>query len=433
MKIMKIIKIMMTKFKTFINFNLIFFCLLILTWFFWTKFIKKRLPSDIPFILTEYRFFALLFLCFSYIFIIYIILKKKNNTNNKSFIKKLSEFFFLPFEKTDRFIKNKINTKYINFFLKINKEKKNDDNLNVLDYLIPAPVRNIYEKKKYPKAKYFYIIFNIIPRIILVSILIVDIFIFQRVEYFYTFVLLSLFPLCHRYMKYSLQNIEKDIIYYLQLRFEKVELEDQAININFSRYLLFAKDNPDKYPGNKYHEKMCTVEEYFAILKEVEEYNYMVYKTCIDDDKEYVIDDDDNDNDNDNNNILDKQKFIDLDTFLFFNNDFFYKDLKDKLKIEKKEEYTEIEKKKINEFNKKYYDSFEKVVIINNDIKNFINIYSNIEEHFSIKITRVIIYTFYFICWAFILYKSVHTVNDWLYTKIFIKLLQKIKIPDDIF
>ena len=50
--------------------------------------------------------------------------KKKNNTNNNNFIKKLSKIFFIPFEKSDRFIKNKINTKYINFFININKLKK---------------------------------------------------------------------------------------------------------------------------------------------------------------------------------------------------------------------------------------------------------------------------------------------------------------------
>ena len=354
--------------------------------------------------------------------------KKKNNTNNNNFIKKLSKIFFIPFEKSDRFIKNKINTKYINFFININKLKKKNDNKNALDYLLPVSLKNIYKKKNYPKAKYFYIIFNIIPRIILISILIIDIFIFQRVEYFYTFVLLSLFPLCHRYMKYSLQNIEKDIIYYLQLRFDNVELEDNAINKNFSRYILHASDNPDKYPGNKYHEKMCTIEEYFAILKEVEEYNYMVYRTCIDNDKEDEFDDNDDD-------ILDKQKYIDLDSYYFINNNFFYKNLKDKLKIEKKdkEKYTEIERKKIKEYTKKYTDNFETLVIINNDIKIFVDYYNKIEEIFRIKVTRVIIYMFYFICWFFILYKSIHTVNNWLYTKMFIEILQKIKIPYDFF
>ena len=66
-------------------------------------------------------------------------------------------------------------------------------------------------------------------------------------------------------------------------------------------------------------------------------------------------------------------------------------------------------------------------------MKKFVDYYNNIEEIVRIKFTRVIIYMFYFICWAFILYKSVHTVNDWLYTKIFIEFLQTIKIPDDIF
>lgn len=288
----------------------------------------------------------------------------------------------------------------------------------IIYYLLPIPLKNIYEKNKikYSKIEKIYIIFNIVPRIILVVLLLIDIFIFKKIEYFYACVIISLIPLCHRYIKYSFQTLEEDIIYYLQIRFENVELQDNLVNKDYFLYIFNAKNNPQKYPGYKYHEKICSIKEYFDIIKEVEEQNHLLYRNL-------TLEDD----------FLEKISLIELNSYYIINYDFFYQTLKNVLNIEKKDNYDTNEKKKITEYTKKYHENFDKLLIINNDFKNFMEKYNKIEENFYIKYTLIIIYVLYFISWSYILYRSFHTVNDFFYFKMLIELLQKIENPHDFF
>ena len=70
-------------------------------------FIRKRLPRDIPFMLTEYYFFILLYLCLGYIFIIYrIIYPSKTN----QLLSNIISYIGTPFSTFDSFLKQ---NKYI--------------------------------------------------------------------------------------------------------------------------------------------------------------------------------------------------------------------------------------------------------------------------------------------------------------------------------
>ena len=69
--------------------------IIIISWLLWSRFIRERLPKDIPFELTEFRFYILVYICCVYLFIIYNLMRKSKENNFIPYIKKIIEYILL--------------------------------------------------------------------------------------------------------------------------------------------------------------------------------------------------------------------------------------------------------------------------------------------------------------------------------------------------
>jgi len=56
--------------------------ILMVSWLIWYKFIRARLPKDIPFFLSEIRFYSIVFICLTFIFLIIITLFPRKRDDN---------------------------------------------------------------------------------------------------------------------------------------------------------------------------------------------------------------------------------------------------------------------------------------------------------------------------------------------------------------
>src|ERR1700744_3487728 len=95
----------MTKqfFKLIFNYILIFLGSIIASWVIWARFIRERKIRDIPEMLTEYRFWILLYIIFIYIVIIKDLIKPSKN--NITGIKEIINLIYTPLTTLDHTIK----------------------------------------------------------------------------------------------------------------------------------------------------------------------------------------------------------------------------------------------------------------------------------------------------------------------------------------
>jgi hypothetical protein len=142
-----------------------------------------RTVKDIPLTPTLLGFFFLLYIVciFTYIVTSLIFVKKSN-----VIFEIILDIIFIPIKELDKSIKN------------ISYIRKYYD--KVLTYILP------YLEILIIKTNIFYIVFWIIPRVLLLFVLFLDIFIYHKFEYRYKFLFLGLFLLFNRCFKYSLKN-----------------------------------------------------------------------------------------------------------------------------------------------------------------------------------------------------------------------------------
>lgn len=210
--------------------------IIMISWLFYTKILLVRLPKEIPLLLTEIRFYILLNVCFIYFYIVKSMLfpKEKN-----IYMKKLTEYFFRPLEIFDTAWK----TSYLvqPFYMAIMS--------NFISYLESTSIyfRHI-----------LFLGFQIVPRIILLVVLLIDIFYFHKLLYIYKVILLGLLPLFYRYIKYSLKVYTDHLIIFSRQDY------DYILITNIIR-LLFGQDiNPDAI----YDDQKVSLEEYIDIIYE---------------------------------------------------------------------------------------------------------------------------------------------------------------------
>ena len=175
--------------------------LCVISWYFYITFIRERLPRDIPFILTEFRFYILLGLCCIYIIAIkrYIFPKPLNPL----FIP-LIQALGSPVAYFDNFLKNNkyVLPYYVKFFLYITF---------ILDNLT-------FQDRKNYILKFYYL-----PRLFLLLIFIIDVFYFQQIKFFYSLILLNLIPLIYNYVfKYSLEVMYNQFREHLENKYDDV-------------------------------------------------------------------------------------------------------------------------------------------------------------------------------------------------------------------
>ncbi len=176
-----------------INWTNIFLSLLglfMFSYYIWLRFIRVRLPKDIPFNLTIIGFFLLVYICCIYLYII-ISLCSKDNELKESKLLKIAYYFFLPLKTLDKSIKR-------NKVIKPMYERIIDYFVIFLDKKITFDAYSIW-------VYYLCQIFILYPRYILLSVLLIDVFYFNRLEYIYFLIPLSAIFLLRRYIKYSIK------------------------------------------------------------------------------------------------------------------------------------------------------------------------------------------------------------------------------------
>lgn len=338
--------------------------LLLVYWLIWVRFIRERLPKNIPFILTEEKFYVLTYICIIYLFIIFLLIFPRNP--NK-FSKTLFEYLYMPLTTFDTTLKT--NKFALNFSIKSFSR--------LYQEIRPLNSKLFYSKKSFIVP--LHLIFYMIPRCILIILLLLDIFYFKKIENFYSFILLGILPLLNRYLKYSFKNVKEIYIIDLKKRWDAVIIFGKEELLPLQRDDFSENESFENYINREYemNEKRLTMEEYMDLYINENLNFYEAYPFL---NKEYIQ----------------KQFFP---TF----------SLEELQNLENDKNY----EKKLSEIdsNLKIFDFSQKMSECEMII-SYHAIYSSVTNIPYIKWGRIFIFILYFICWFYILCISFHTLND---------------------
>ena len=208
---------------------LIFLGFFLFAFYFWIRFIRVRLPQDIPFNLSVLKFLILLFICFIYLYVIYRIYKKPQlHPIFLSLIpyilwifKSLAEFDH--YLKALPYIKEKFHTLVIYLAHK-------------LDYSDPSRLEHL-----------LFIGVNNIPRMILLFVFFLDVFYFHKLFYIYYFIPLNILLLMPKYILYSFKLVKEPLIFSLEKEIDFISTPT-IVNITpFDVSLLEDDEDEDGY------------------------------------------------------------------------------------------------------------------------------------------------------------------------------------------
>lgn len=196
--------------------------------FIWVRFLRERLPKDIPFNLSIMIALCIIFICIIYIIII-IKIKYKNNTSkivlNQSILK-IIQYVGNLLDNMDTIIKkNKIVTNLLfTIFTKI---------IIILELYHTKPNKTLN------------IILNVIPKFILLLFFIFDIFYFKKLEIFYYVLLLGLIPLTYSYCVYSIKKLLETFLHDLEQNYyiKILSTTDDESTKNFMVFITDLKYN----------------------------------------------------------------------------------------------------------------------------------------------------------------------------------------------
>jgi hypothetical protein len=176
--------------KKLYQFILILFGIFMLLGFIWLRFIRPRLPKEIPLNFSLLGFLIVLNICIIYFYILITLLRKPTSTN--PILKEILNCIYLPLETLDHYLKN------LSYLNKIYKRCIVFLAYNLNYYFVHTNV--------------FYYAFEIFPRIILVMVLFTDIFGHHELSYIYKFLLVGAFILLGKYIKYSFKYAKEHFI-----------------------------------------------------------------------------------------------------------------------------------------------------------------------------------------------------------------------------
>ena len=202
--------------------------------FIYVKFLRYRVPKEIPFSLTEFGFYVLIFICFGYLYAVKQIIKPKMP---HSFIIKIITYIITPLVILDQHTKK----------LPIIK-------------LYYAKLEHYFEEKalSFGSIERAILIFlcKIIPGLLLLIIFFIDVFFVNKIEIFYFFVFLNIITIIYQYYKYCLGQLKTKSTTYLNSKYDSVVMMDRE-----SEYVSIWERNPFAI----YHDKTVSVKEYFDI------------------------------------------------------------------------------------------------------------------------------------------------------------------------
>lgn len=342
---------MIKQIKLYYNYLLIPIGLGIVLWVIWVRFIRSRVPRDIPFELTEKWLFILIYICMIYFFMVYKLIRpgKAHET-----IALLVEIFFMPLVAFDAFIKkNKyIQPKYLKFV---------DKTITFLSFYKE-------ESEQVRIIKRIYIACYIIPRLILVFILCLDTFYFYKLAWIYKIVLLSISPLLLRYLIYSIKYINNQYIKDLDTKYDEIHLSDK----NYTKVDWIYNQETMKY-----HDTEVSLEEYIRIQLEI---------------------------------IAMNNPKISYDAWPYSKEYRYVQYRKDKYNDNK----AKLTEEDLDSLKRDFYQSIPIILHLSLFLKNYsevdyIYLFSK-STHILIKHIKIMIFSLYGICWAYIIYRSYHMI-----------------------
>jgi len=161
------------------------------SWLIWSRFIRERSIREIPdSLLTEYRFWILIYICWLYAYILksLLITEKAEASEIKKLLYALGGYFYKPMITLDQFIK----------YNRYTKKKYSEGMFIILTKLVLVLPG---------KIKIIIISLQILPRMVLALFLALDTFYFHKLELFYKIILIGLLPFLYRYLKYSVKDV----------------------------------------------------------------------------------------------------------------------------------------------------------------------------------------------------------------------------------
>jgi hypothetical protein len=186
--------------KNLIKFFTIFISLWLIVFYIWFRFIRERLPRDIPFNLNLFGCIVILYICFIYLYILKGLIFK---TNVNPFISSIVKTIYKPLMALDEAIKN-------NSLLKPYYEK-------FLAHFI-----NRIKTRDLKFYLYSYFIMLIFPRIILITALYIDLLYFHCIAILYKVILIGLLIFIAKYIKYSFKYAKEQYILQLEYMVQKI-------------------------------------------------------------------------------------------------------------------------------------------------------------------------------------------------------------------
>ena len=171
------------------KFGIIFLGFFIFSVYFWNRFLRYRIPRELPLSLSPLGFFCIFYICCIFLYIVLALTFSRSSNSN---IEKFIDWLFIPIKEFDKFLKSFSVLKSIYdklLFLSL-------PNLNFL-------IIHTY---------LFYVIFWVFPRILLLLVLGIDTFILHKFEYRYQFVSFGILIFFQRYFRYSLKETKKELI-----------------------------------------------------------------------------------------------------------------------------------------------------------------------------------------------------------------------------
>jgi hypothetical protein len=220
-------KQIITLLKALLNPSLTLVGLFMFVLFIWYRFIRERLPHEMPFQINSLLgLFCLLYICIIYLYIV-ISLWSKNNYNNQAIVYILN-ILYKPLETLDITIKyNPIVKPYYRKLITFCIVQHN----KICTYLSTQRYYSL-----------FYVIFQIFPRVIFLTTLAIDIFYFHCLFYIYKVIPILLLILVGRYIVYTCKEAKEHLT---------LELEE-ILDCVLSDYIIFddPNDADDIIPGS---------------------------------------------------------------------------------------------------------------------------------------------------------------------------------------
>lgn len=186
------------------------------TAFIWLRFIRERLPKEIPFNLSLLGFSILLSTCSIFLYIVISLFRDSKPID--PIIKQIIDIIYIPLKSLDSFIKNLSYTS--------NTYKYG---INFLAYMLSPLIIN---------SKLFHYIFAIIPRIALLTALYIDVFFYNELYYIYKVLLIGVIIFLGKYIIYSFKYAKEDFI--------EIFKHYVSISMSYNEAIQILKPDPEK-------------------------------------------------------------------------------------------------------------------------------------------------------------------------------------------